>query len=75
MKTNIPPLQQDQAADYVLNQLSDTELAAVEASIAKDASMRLAVKELSDAAAAIALTTKQVQAPKLDPGSGESKQS
>ncbi len=55
MNTSTPPLQQDQAADYVLNQLSDAELAAVEASIAKDASMRLAVKELSNAAAAIAL--------------------
>ena len=63
--TTLDQTQREQAADYVLNQLADSELAAVERGIKTDAMLRLAVQELSDAAAAIAYTSRQVLPPAL----------
>jgi anti-sigma-K factor RskA len=53
----------DQAADYVLNQLDDSELAQIEKALLSDAQFRLKVKELSDASAAIAYTADQALPP------------
>ncbi len=63
--TTLDQSQREQAADYVLNQLDDAELAAIEQGIKTDAMLRLAVQELSDAAAAIAYTSRQVLPPAL----------
>jgi anti-sigma-K factor RskA len=65
MNTQPTPLPQELAADYVLNQLSDAEMAEVEQRIATEATMRQEVRGLSDAAAAIAYTTRQATAPAL----------
>jgi anti-sigma-K factor RskA len=65
MNTRPTSLPQDLAADYVLNQLSDAEMAEVEQRIASEATMRQEVRGLSDAAAAIVFTTRQVTAPAL----------
>lgn len=55
---------QEQAAEYVLNHLSDSEMAGVERATITNAALRLAVKGFWDAAAAIALTTRQVMPPR-----------
>lgn len=63
MQSHLDHPQSEQAADYVLNQLDDSQMASVERDIKTDAKLRLTVKELSDAAAAIAYATKQTIAP------------
>ncbi len=68
MKPTITPPQQEQAADYVLNQLSDAEMAMVESAILADQTMRREVKELTDAAASLTYSTKQSPPP---PKAGE----
>lgn len=62
MKARVTALQQ-QAADYVLNQLSDRERDFVQRRLALDVAMRREVKSLSEAAAAISLTAPQVLPP------------
>lgn len=60
MKPSIPQPQQEHAADYVLDQLSNAGLATRSV---EDAALQIAVKEMTDAAAAVVFATKQVLPP------------
>ena len=63
MPTPSSHLKQDQAADYVFDYLPEAEQAAFEKAMESEAALRLEVKELSAAAAAISLTARQAKHP------------